>query len=55
MDDFFTVEEFADKLGVSIETVRRWLRAKKIKGVRIGKFWRIPKDELTKLTSGENE
>ena len=44
MDDFFTVEEFAEKLGVSIETVRRWLRAKKIRGVRIGKFWRIHKD-----------
>lgn len=48
MDDFFTVEEFAKKFGVSIETVRRWLRTQRIKGIKLGRDWRIPKEEAEK-------
>ena len=36
MEEFLTVPEVAARLRVSTETVRRWLRAGKLKGVQIG-------------------
>ena len=48
MEDYYSVEEFAEKLGVSTETVRRWLRSKKIRGMKLGRDWRIPKEEAEK-------
>ena len=36
-----TVEEAADLLRVDKTTVRRWLRQDKLKGIRIGKAWRL--------------
>jgi len=36
-----TVEEAAKLLRVDETTVRRWLRQERLKGVRVGKAWRL--------------
>jgi excisionase family DNA binding protein len=52
----FTVQEFADELRVSHHTVRRWLRAGKIKGRTKNPFTQrlrflIPASELERVRS----
>lgn len=49
MPDFLTVKEFAEAVGVSILTVKRWLYSGQIKGKKFGRFWRIDKSELAKV------
>lgn len=55
MKEELTVKEFAKALGVSHDTVTRWVKAEKIKGYRrgwlIGKTTPIviPASELTRL------
>jgi excisionase family DNA binding protein len=41
-----TVEEASQQLRVSPDTIRRFLRDKKLRGVRVGGQWRIPKDAV---------
>ena len=41
-----TVEEAAKQLRVSPDTIRRFLRDKKMRGVRVGGQWRIPKNAV---------
>ncbi|ANF22233.1 IS607 family transposase [Thermococcus piezophilus] len=45
--------EVAKKLGVSTMTVRRWIRAGKIKAYQIGKEFRIPESEVLRLLEGK--
>lgn len=50
------VPEVAQRLDVSIETVRRWLRDGKLKGHMIGgqrSGYRIPESEVERLLRGE--
>jgi excisionase family DNA binding protein len=50
-----TVEQVAERLALSEETVRRWLRSGKLKGVRIGERrsgWRVPETEVQRILSG---
>ena len=56
MDDdaVLTVPETAQRLRTSEETVRRWLRTGKIRGVRLGATragWRIPVSEIRRILS----
>lgn len=46
---FLTVAETAEALNVCIDSVRRYLRAGKLRGTKLGKEWRIPESELTRL------
>lgn len=46
METYLTVEETAQTLKVSIDSVRRWLRTGKMKGSRYGRVWRVPASEL---------
>lgn len=43
---FLTVEEAAQQLRVSPDTIRRFLRDRKLRGARVGGQWRIPTDAL---------
>jgi excisionase family DNA binding protein len=43
---FLTVQEAAQQLRVSADTIRRFLRDKKLRGARVGGQWRIPTDAL---------
>ena len=50
-----TVPEVAERMRVTAETVRRWLREKRLRGVRVGGTktgWRIPESEMRRLLSG---
>ena len=50
------VEEVAAAIGTTPDTIRRWLRAGKLRGVRPGGTklgWRIPASEVERLLSGD--
>ncbi len=47
--DFYLVEELAKSLRVSNMTIYRYIKAKKIKAYKIGKEFRIGKDEFNKF------
>lgn len=54
----YTVEEAAEHLCVSKVTLSRWLRSGKIRGVKIGRAWRIPEsalDEVARQGTREDE
>ena len=50
MEELLTIEETADYLRISVSTVRRMLNDGRLKGVNIGRQWRIPKEALAELT-----
>ncbi len=52
--EFYLVAELAEKLRVSEMTIYRYIEAGKLKAHRLGKGYRIPKDEYERfLTSIE--
>ncbi|MGI5925363.1 MAG: helix-turn-helix domain-containing protein, partial [Lentisphaeria bacterium] len=48
--ELLTIDETAEFLRVSDKTVRRMLNDGRLKGVNIGRQWRIPKEALAELT-----
>jgi excisionase family DNA binding protein len=46
MEDLLTVEQAAAKLQIAPKTLKDWLRAGRIKGVRLGKLWRVKESDL---------
>lgn len=44
--DFYTAKELAEKLGLNIMTIYRYIDAKKLKAYKIGKEYRIDKTEF---------
>ena len=47
--EFYTAEELAKKLRVNIMTIYRYIKARKVKAYKIGKEFRIDKDEFNKF------
>ncbi len=45
----FDADEVARYLGVERSTVQRWCRSGYLKAIKIGKSWRIHRDELEDL------
>ncbi|MCK4487593.1 MAG: helix-turn-helix domain-containing protein [Desulfobacterales bacterium] len=43
---WLSVAEIADHLGVSKDTIYRWLENRKIPAHRIGKFWKFKQKEV---------
>ncbi|MBO8183419.1 MAG: helix-turn-helix domain-containing protein [Archaeoglobus sp.] len=41
-----TPDEVAERLAMSSKTVKDWLRSGKLKGVKLGKFWRVRPEDL---------
>ncbi len=57
-DRLLTVKEVAERLRANPQTVRRWLREGRLKGVMPGGEklgYRIPASEVTRLLKGETE
>ncbi len=48
-----TVEQVAERLQIHPETVRGWLRKKKLRGMRMSDRmgWRIPESEVQRLVA----
>ena len=55
MDKLYTAEEAAKVLSVHVETLRLWLRTGRLKGVRIGRMWRVHETELEAFTKEKPE
>ncbi len=54
-DPLMTVEQVAARLQVGAETIRRWLRTGKLRGVRLGATkagWRIAVSEIERIERG---
>lgn len=45
-DRWLSVEEIAQYLGISKETVYRWLEKKRIPAHRVGKLWKFKPSEI---------
>lgn len=46
----YSVEEVSERLGLQVRTVRHYLRSGRLKGVRIGKQYRITREALEAMT-----
>jgi len=46
MEKLLTPEQVADTLQVSVKTIKNWLRAGRLKGVKTGQLWRIEPEAL---------
>ncbi len=46
-DEMLTPNEVADYLRVPVRTVWRWCRNRTLPAVKIGKYWRISREELS--------
>jgi excisionase family DNA binding protein len=45
-DPVLTPEQVAERLHISRLTVGNWLRSGKLKGVKVGRLWRVRESEL---------
>ncbi len=43
---YLSPDDVAHKLNVKPLTVRRWLKSGKLKGLKVGRLWRIRESEL---------
>jgi len=48
--DLYSIEQVAAQLGLHVRTVRNYVRGGRLKGVRIGKQYRIAREDLESLT-----
>jgi excisionase family DNA binding protein len=49
MKKILTPEETAERLKVSAKTIRDWLRQGRLKGIKIGRQWRIEESIITEI------
>jgi len=49
MADFITTTEAARRLGVTRQTMATYMRSGRVRGVKLGKGWRIPLQEFERL------
>ena len=48
-----TVEDTAEELQLNVQTVRKWLRQGRLPGRKIGREWRISRQELEDYLRGK--
>ena len=53
MDNYLTVYEISDKLHVSIRTIYKLLRAKKILAKKVGRVWRVSEKSMENYLNGQ--
>jgi excisionase family DNA binding protein len=51
-ETLYTPEEIAARLNLKLRTVWKWLKAGKLKGVKMGREWRIPDSDLQAFIDG---
>src|SRR5580698_2375544 len=49
-EPLFSLEEVAQRLGLHVRTVRSYVRAGRLKAVRIGKQYRVAREDLESIT-----
>ena len=45
-DRFYSPAEVAEYLSVNVQTVRRWIHASDLGAYRIGRFWRVSREQM---------
>jgi excisionase family DNA binding protein len=55
MAEVLTIEEAAARLKLKPQTVRDWLNAGKLKGVKLGRVWRVDAAALDRLLAGDED
>ena len=53
MMKYVSVTQFAELFGISRQAVWKWIKAKKLKVIRLGKLDRIPVSEVERIKRGE--
>jgi excisionase family DNA binding protein len=48
--ELYSVEQVADRLGLHVKTVRNYVREGRLKAIRIGKQYRIAREDLEAMT-----
>lgn len=49
LSEFFTVEELAEKLKVSEQTIRLWIREGRLEAYKFGRAHRVPAEALQRF------
>jgi excisionase family DNA binding protein len=47
--EFLTVSQIAKRLQMSPQTVRTWIEEGMIRGIRVRKVWRVPREDFERL------
>ena len=47
--EWLTLQQIADELQLHIETVREWVRTKRLTAYRVGRDYRVKRDDLNKF------
>jgi excisionase family DNA binding protein len=50
IEKMYTIKEVSETLQVTPRTVYSYIKDKKLKAVKIGKYWRVKRDELQSFT-----
>lgn len=53
MNDLYTVDEVAEMLRVTTKTIYLHLKEGKLKGSKVGRYWRISKSQIDDFLKGE--
>lgn len=51
MEKFYTVEEIAENLKVTKQTIYVYVRSGELKAIKVGKSWRVSEDNLKEFLS----
>ncbi|WP_338819583.1 helix-turn-helix domain-containing protein [Neomoorella thermoacetica] len=54
-EKFYSPHEVAKMYNVKEETVRKWLYRGNIRGIKMGRLWRIPESALREFIEGGGE
>jgi excisionase family DNA binding protein len=49
MDDYVSTQDLADRLGVSVFTIRRYIRAGKLPAVKLDGVYRVSRDDIAEF------
>lgn len=49
IDPLYTVTKVAALFGVKSETIRSWIKTGRIKAIKIGTHYRIPRSEIVRI------
>lgn len=55
MERFLTAEQVAELMQVHLGTVRVWLRSGQLRGVKVGRAWRVPESAIRALSTPAEE
>mgnify|MGYP000853422453 CR=1 FL=1 len=55
MEQYYTLQEVAEKLKLNVRTLYKWIREGKLNAVKLGDVWRIPESELNRLLGENNQ